>query len=219
MSKSFDITRLYPAKGPEFTGKSGWNVLNSLNQPMSGGGAGCSTSNHGIPYPNGLAGSNYSFKDNHLPGSNIQGDNNHYALLKTPTLQTQDYKARIGGGGFRKRRSRRSKRTKRTKRSTMRYRQRGCCGADYPNAACSCPCCNSNSSSNSRSNNKRKQKLRKSYRGGSFNNSILSSTVNFGRQVSYGLHNTSNALKGIPPTTNPIPWMGQLVNSSLPGKY
>jgi hypothetical protein len=215
MKPSFNTTRLYPAKGTEFTGKSGWNVLNSLNQPMSGGGAGCSTSNNGIPYPNGLAGGNYSFNGNHLPGSMVQGDNNHYALLKTPTLQTQDYKARIGGGGFRRKRSirskrtKQSKRTKRTKRNTMLYRQLGCCGANYPNAACSCPCCSSSSSS-SRSNNKTKQKKRKSYRGGSFNNSVLSSVVNLGRQVSYGLHNTSNALKGIPPMANPIPWEGQL---------
>lgn len=44
-----------------------------------GGGAGCSTSNNGIPYPNGLVGSPYNNPTN-LPGANgIPGDANYYS--------------------------------------------------------------------------------------------------------------------------------------------
>ena len=49
------------------------------NREMSGGG-GCSTSNNGIPYPNGLVGKPYVNQSN-LPGANhIPGDANFYKL-------------------------------------------------------------------------------------------------------------------------------------------
>ena len=192
-------SRLYPSTGPVISAKSnGWNVLNPIQQAQNGG----SCSNNGIPYPNGLAGNAYSFTNNQLPGGGIQGNNNHYSLNTKPTLQTEILK--LQGGKRRRRRSR-----KRSLRKTKKnYRQIGCCSRKKK--ACSCPCC------------KKKRKNRtpkRKYKGGAFTNSILSSAINTGRQISYGVNSTYNAMNGYPAPTNPTPWIGQLPNSSLSVKY
>jgi hypothetical protein len=55
------------------------SVCKSKNRKMSGG-SGCSTSNNGIPYPNGLVGNSYDNPSN-LPGANyIPGDANFYKM-------------------------------------------------------------------------------------------------------------------------------------------
>jgi hypothetical protein len=89
--------RLYPANGANS------QPMNFIN-PQNGG----ACSNNGIPYPNGLAGSAYSFANNNLPGvQGVQGGANHYANNLSPTLQTQALQ--MSGGRRRRRRPRRRK--------------------------------------------------------------------------------------------------------------
>ena len=133
---------------------------------MSGGG-GCSTSNNGIPYPNGLVGKPYVNSSN-LPGANgIGGDANYYSLNKyinDVSRQMIDVGANRPFLGF-----------------------LGLKGGA-------------------------KKKTRKQ-RGGDFSNFIGQDIVNLGRQFTYGLGSTFNALNGTPAPVNPLPWKGQLVNT------
>jgi hypothetical protein len=48
-------------------------------------------------------------------------------------------------------------------------------------------------------------------RGGDFSNFIGQDIINLGRQFTYGLGSTFNALNGTPGPVNPLPWKGQLV--------
>jgi len=59
------------------------------------------------------------------------------------------------------------------------------------------------------------RKHRKSkQRGGSFSNFMGQDLINLGRQINYGFGSAYNALAGYSAPTNPLPWKGQLVNTS-----
>ena len=54
----------------------------------------------------------------------------------------------------------------------------------------------------------------KKQRGGSLSNFLGQDLINLGRQFQYGLGSTYNALAGYPAPVNPMPWKGQLSNTS-----
>jgi hypothetical protein len=132
------------------------------------GGGGCSTSNNGIPYPNGLVGKPYVNSSN-LPGANgIPGDANYYSnntYNNDVSRQMIDVGANKPFLGF-----------------------LGIKGG---------------------SNKKTKKQ-----RGGSFSNFITQDIINLGRQFTYGLGSTFNALNGTPGPSNPLPWKDQLTNTA-----
>lgn len=134
------------------------------------GGGGCSTSNNGIPYPDGLVGKPYVNSSN-LPGANgIGGDANYYSnnrYINDVSRQMIDVGANKpflgflgvkGGGGT--------------------------------------------------------AKKSKKQRGGDFSNFITQDIINLGRQFTYGLGSTFNALNGTSGPANPLPWKGQLTNTA-----
>ena len=57
-------------------------------------------------------------------------------------------------------------------------------------------------------NRKSKQK------GGNFSNFMTQDLINLGRQINFGFGSAYNALAGYSAPTNPLPWKGQLVNTS-----
>jgi len=56
-------------------------------------------------------------------------------------------------------------------------------------------------------------KKRTHQRGGTFSNFMYKDLVNLGRQVSFGMGSTYNALAGYKSPVDPMPWKGQLVNN------
>jgi hypothetical protein len=50
----------------------------------------------------------------------------------------------------------------------------------------------------------------KKYRGGNWSNSFGQDLINLGRSSFYNMNTTFNALKGVHPPTNPLPWKEQL---------
>ena len=62
--------------------------------------------------------------------------------------------------------------------------------------------------------NQKKKKLSKfktkKYRGGNWSNSFGQDLINLGRSSFYNMNTTFNALKGVHPPTNPLPWKEQL---------
>jgi hypothetical protein len=57
-------------------------------------------------------------------------------------------------------------------------------------------------------------KKSKKQRGGDFSNFITQDIINLGRQFTYGLGSTFNALNGTSGPANPLPWKGQLTNTA-----
>ena len=143
-----------------------------MNNTQMNGGGGCSTSNNGIPYPDGLVGKPFLNPSN-LPGANgIPGDANYYSL-NTYNNDVSRQMINVGANppflGFKGgRRIRHHKKNKQT----------------------------------------RKQ------RGGTFSNFLGQDLINLGRQFTYSVGSAYNSLNGYPAPTNPLPWKGQLPNTS-----
>ena len=57
-----------------------------------------------------------------------------------------------------------------------------------------------------------KQKKRRQ-RGGTITNLLGQDLVNLGRQISYGIGSTYNAISGYPAPVNPLPWKDQMVDN------
>ena len=58
------------------------------------------------------------------------------------------------------------------------------------------------------------KRLRKGQKGGVLSNFLGQDLLNLGRQFQYGLGSTYNALAGYHSPVNPMPWKGQLANTS-----
>lgn len=67
-----------------------------------------------------------------------------------------------------------------------------------------------------RNNNRNRSRSSKNMKGGyNYSNSVMQDFVNLGRQFTYGLGSTYNALNGYQKGPSPLPWQGQL--SGTPG--
>lgn len=143
-----------------------------MNNMQMNGGGGCSTSNNGIPYPDGLVGKPFLNSSN-LPGANgIPGDANYYLLNKYNDDVSRQM-INIGANppflGFKGgRRIRHHKKNKQTRKQT----------------------------------------------GGTFSNFLGQDLINLGRQFTYSIGSAYNSLNGYAAPTNPLPWKGQLPNTS-----
>jgi hypothetical protein len=55
---------------------------------------------------------------------------------------------------------------------------------------------------------------KKKQKGGTLSNFLTQDLINLGRQFQFGIGSAYNTLTGYAPPTNPLPWKGQLSNSS-----
>jgi hypothetical protein len=61
---------------------------------------------------------------------------------------------------------------------------------------------------------KGKKTRKTTQKGGGFTNFLAQDLINLGRQFNHGLGTAYNGLAGYPAPTNPLPWKGQLANTS-----
>jgi len=150
-TNTYASNNIYPSSGPP---ANGFNFLNSqiksggcggscpavhhggkrsrMNKKMRGGSS-CSTSNNGIPYPNGLVGSPWTGNSNSWSGGKdvLPGGGNHFALntyQNDVSRQMIDLGAAppfTGGANRKKNKKSNKRRTKKNKSNKSNYKQKG----------------------------------------------------------------------------------------------